>query len=196
MTAEQLQRATGCGRAVAVAFSGPIAATIQRWGVKRAAEFVAQMAVESALFTRLEENLTYTTPERLMAVWPRRFPTAEAAQPYVRNPQDLANFVYSNRMGNTQYGDGWRFRGRGLKQLTGRNNYTDYQDATGVRAVDSPDILLDPVFAADSAGWFWQANGCDALAGDVEALTRRINGGLTGIEQRVELTDLARGAFA
>lgn len=196
MTPEQLVNATNCTRAAAIAFASPIAVSIRRWGVASVAEFVAQMAVESARFSRLQENLFYRTPERLMAVWPKRFPSREAALPYVANPEALANHVYGQRMGNTQPGDGWRFRGRGLKQLTGRNNYAAYQEATGVHVVDTPDLLLDPVFAADSAGWFWRANRLDAVADDTEELTRRINGGRTGLADRIALTELAREVLA
>jgi len=184
MTPDELQAATGCTQAAAVAFARPLTDAIRKWNVKRIAEFVGQIAVESGRLSRLQENLNYTTPERLTQVWPSRFPDVASALPFVRNPEALANKVYQGRMGNVQPGDGWRFRGRGLKQLTGRDNYQAYQLAADVPVLVDPDKLLDPVWAADSAAWFWSANGCDALASDAEALTRRINGGLTGLRDR------------
>lgn len=197
MTPDQLVAATGCSMTAALAFAQPVNTAIQRWGVQRVPEFVAQIAVESARLTRLQENLNYTTAHRLMEVWPRRFPTYASALPYVRNPEALANLVYGNRadLGNTEPGDGWRYRGRGLKQITGRANYTEYQGASQVPCVVDPDLLLDPVIAADSAGWFWHSRGCDALADNLEALTRRINGGLNGFAERVLLTGRAREAL-
>lgn len=198
MTPDVLRQATGCTQASAVAFYKPITDAINVWSVKRIPEFLAQIAVESQRFTRLQENLNYRTPERLMQVWPTRFHSREFAAQYVGKPDVLANYVYANRMGNgdPESGDGWRYRGRGLKQLTGKWNYQKYQEASFVLCVDTPDMLLDPVFAADSAGWFWRYNGCDELADDTEALTRKINGGLNGFRERRVLTELARSVFA
>lgn len=109
----------------------PINAALDRWGIDtpaRVAHFLAQVGVESGGLARVEENLSYSA-ERLMTVWPSRFKTLAAAQAYARNPEALANKVYGGRMGSTQPGDGWRYRGRGLKQLTGRNNYKEYAEA-------------------------------------------------------------------
>lgn len=189
-------QATGCTRAASIAFASPITSAIGRWGVVRVPEFLGQIAVESGRLSRLVENLYYITPERLMQVWPSRFRTIAEATPYLKNPEKLANLVYSGRMGNVQPGDGWRFIGRGLKQLTGRANYQAYQLASEVPVLVDPNKLLDPVFAADSAGWFWSANKCDEIAHDPEALTRRINGGLHGLRERIQLTALAREVFA
>ncbi len=196
MTPDQLRAATGCGEALAIAFCEPLATAIGRWGVLHVPEFLAQIAVESGRLARLQEDLTYRTPERLMQVWPRRFYSREVALPFVNNPQGLAEFVYGGRMGNIAPGDGWKYRGRGLKQLTGRNNYAAYQEASSVSVLDKPDLLLDPVWAADSAAWFWWANNLDQIADDTQALTRKINGGLTGLAERMQLTALAREAFA
>jgi putative chitinase len=153
----------------------------------RIAGFLSQIAHESAGLTRLTENLNYSA-ERLMAVWPRRFLTIEFARQYARNPEKIANLVYANRMGNGDEasGDGWRYRGRGLKQLTGKTNYAAFAEAIGEDYVAEPDLLLEPVNAALSAGWFWSTNGLNALAdtGNVAAMTRRINGGLIGLEDR------------
>jgi putative chitinase len=100
----------------------------------------------------------------------------------------IANVVYSNRMGNgsIESGDGWKYRGRGLKQLTGKDNYTRCGNALNTDFVSEPDLLLEPQYAALSAGWFWTANKCSDFAdiGDVEGLTKRINGGLIGLADR------------
>jgi putative chitinase len=196
MTPEQLRAATGCTETLLIAFAAPIAKAISRWNVKRVPEFLAQISVESSKLSRLQESLFYTTPERLMNVWPSRFPTRDIALQFVRQPQALANYVYQGRMGNVQPGDGWRFRGRGLKQLTGRANYQDYQLEANVPVLTNPDMLLDPTWAADSAGWFWNTRKCDSLADDLEQLTRKINGGLTGLDDRRRATSLAREAFS
>lgn len=154
---------------------------------KQIAAFIAQTAHESAGYTRLTENLNYSA-EALMRVWPKRFPTKTVADAFARNPELIANQVYSSRMGNgpVQSGDGWKFIGRGLKQLTGRDNYTRCGNALGFKLVESPEMLLRPVGASRSAGWFWRVNDCGPLAdaGEFEKLTKRINGGLIGLEDR------------
>ena len=153
---------------------------------KRQAAFIGQCAVESANFTRLQENLKYSA-QRLTQVWPSRFPSIEAATPYANNPEKLANFVYAGRMGNLQDGDGWQFHGRGLIQLTGRENYENCGNGIGVDLINDPDLLLAPQYAALSAGWFWGKRGLNALADTQEygTMTRRINGGTTALEERI-----------
>ena len=153
---------------------------------KRQAAFIGQCAVESANFTRLQENLKYSA-QRLTQVWPSRFPSIEAATPYANNPEKLANFVYAGRMGNLQDGDGWQFHGRGLIQLTGRENYENCGNGIGVDFINDPDLLLTPQYAALSAGWFWGKRGLNALADTQEygTMTRRINGGTTALEERI-----------
>ena len=153
---------------------------------KRQAAFIGQCAVESANFTRLQENLKYSA-QRLTQVWPSRFPSIEAATPYANNPEKLANFVYAGRMGNLQDGDGWQFHGRGLIQLTGRENYENCGNGIGVDLIDNPDLLLTPQYAALSAGWFWGKRGLNALADTQEygTMTRRINGGTTALDERI-----------
>jgi putative chitinase len=199
LTVSQLAAATGAGLMRASTWLDPINAAIQRWGIDtpaRVAYFLAQVGVESGGLARLEENLSYSA-ERLMEAWPSRFKTLAAAQAYARNPEALANRVYGGRMGNTQAGDGWRYRGRGLKQLTGRNNYQEYAEASRVDVVKWPELLVKPTYAADSAGWFWNARGCNAWAddGDVRGLTRVINGGETGLRERAALTEKALQAL-
>ena len=153
---------------------------------KRQAAFIGQCAVESANFTRLQENLKYSA-QRLTQVWPSRFPSIEAATPYANNPEKLANFVYAGRMGNLQDGDGWQFHGRGLIQLTGRENYENCGNGIGVDLINDPDLLLTPQYAALSAGWFWGKRGLNALADTQEygTMTRRINGGTTALDERI-----------
>lgn len=193
ITQPQLIKAISCSAATAAAWLPHLNAAMAKYGINtttRAAHFLAQCNVESAGLTRLEENLNYSA-ERLMVVWPNRFKTIDIAQQFARNPKAIAEKVYgSGRMGNDQAGDGWRFRGRGIKQLTGRYNYTMYAEASGLDCINDPDVLLTPYGASDSAAWFWQTNRCNALAdaGDVQALTRRINGGLTGLAQRQAAT--------
>lgn len=153
---------------------------------KRQAAFIGQCAVESANFTRLQENLNYSA-QRLTQVWPSRFPNINMAESYAHNPEKLADFVYAGRMGNLQDGDGWKFHGRGLIQLTGRENYANCGSGIGVDLIDNPDLLLTPKYAALSAGWFWNKKGLNPLADAQEygAMTRRINGGLTGLDERI-----------
>ena len=153
---------------------------------KRQAAFIGQCAVESANFTRLQENLNYSA-QRLTQVWPSRFPNINMAESYAHSPEKLADFVYAGRMGNLQDGDGWKFHGRGLIQLTGRENYANCGSGVGVDLIDNPDLLLTPKYAALSAGWFWNKKSLNALADTQEygAMTRRINGGLTGLDERI-----------
>lgn len=195
MTPETLVVATGCRRAAAETFAGPLSRAIIAWGIRgeRArALFIANCAHESALFTRLEENLSYSA-SAMMRVWPSRFPTEQHASLFVRRPEALANHVYSGRMGNVAPGDGWRYRGRGLIQLTGRSNYTAYAKASGVPADIEPALLIDPEFAADSAGWYWREHKLNDVHDPLE-VTRIINGGETGHPERVALFELASKA--
>ena len=167
----------------------PLNGTFQKYDVntpKRQAAFIGQCAVESANFTRLQENLNYSA-QRLTQVWPSRFPNINMAESYAHNPEKLADFVYAGRMGNLQDGDGWKFHGRGLIQLTGRENYANCGSGVGVDLIDNPDLLLTPKYAALSAGWFWNRKQLNLLAdsGDIETMTKRINGGLTGLKERI-----------
>ena len=167
----------------------PLNATFQKYNIstpKREAAFIGQCSVESANFTCLQENLNYSA-QRLTQVWPSRFPNTNMAEPYANNPEKLANFVYAGRMGNLQDGDGWKFHGRGLIQLTGRENYANCGSSIGVDILDNPDLLLIPKYAALSAGWFWNKHGLNLLADAQEygTMTRRINGGTTALDERI-----------
>jgi putative chitinase len=124
-----------------------------------------------------------------MKTWPSRFPTLEAAQPYHRNPEKIANRVYGGRMGNgtEETGDGWLYHGRGLIQLTGKDNYTLAGDALGMDFVHSPDYVLVPKYAALTAGWYWNKRQLnkEADAKDYTAMTKKINGGTIGLDDRI-----------
>ncbi len=157
--------------------------------IRRVAAILAQCGHESADFTRLSENLNYTSPQRIMAVFgQRRFPSVMAAQPYVGQPEKLANLVYANRLGNgpPESGDGWRFRGGGAIQLTGRDNWSRFAAAVGRSIIDAAEWGRTIEGAAAAAAWFWSANGLNALADTPGVFdeTRRINGGQHGIEDR------------
>jgi putative chitinase len=167
---------------------GPLEATFAKYDINtpiRQASFIGQCAHESANFTRLEEGLNYT-PERLMQIWPSRFPDIATAMKYAHQPQLLANKVYAGRLGNTQENDGFAFHGRGIIQLTGRELYDNCGKAIGADLINQPQLLVEPNYAALSAGWFWNKKGLNALAdsGDYETMTKRINGGLIGLDDR------------
>lgn len=152
--------------------------------VERAA-FVAQVAVESGQFNRLIEQLDYRY-DRLMEVWPKRFPTLLVAKQYAHQPERLANYVYASRLGNgpAESGDGWNYRGRGLLQLTGRANYTAVGARLGLPLVAHPELLEQKMPALRSAVDFWKQNKIGAVAHDVVATTRLVNGGTNGLDQR------------
>jgi putative chitinase len=168
----------------------PLKETFEKYGIdtaKRQAAFIGQCMHESGGFKLLEENLNYSA-KALMATWPSRFPTEEMANQYARNPEKIANKVYGGRMGNgtEETGEGWKYRGRGIKQLTGKENYDRCGSGLGVDLVGNPDLLLEPKYAALSAGWFWNKHNLNDLAdkADIETMTKRINGGLLGLDAR------------
>lgn len=192
VTAEHLQKLK-INPELAPAFN----ATFDRWGIatlRQQAAFIGQCGHESGNFRVLEENLNYAA-DRLMKIWPKRFPSLEVAQPYHRNPRKIANKVYANRMGNRDEAsdDGWRFRGSGWVQLTGHDNFYHFSKAMGEDFVMKPDLVRTPEYAAQSAGWFWATHGCNQIAdsGDWKALTKRINGGEIGLADRIKHTQEA-----
>lgn len=200
MTPAQISAATGSTLLRAAQWLPHLVEAAARWGIdtpRRQALWLAQIGVESAALSTLEENLNYSA-QRLTEVWPKRFPTLAAAAPFARNPQALAERTYGGRFGNRPEGsgDGWRYRGRGLKQLTFHDNYAAYKAASGRDVVTAPEQLTVPAIAADSAGWYWAKERCNELAdaGNIAMLTRAINGGLNGFEQRKALS--ARGLRA
>lgn len=162
MTPTTLQEATGCTTQLAELYSPHIAAAFEHWEIStplRQAHWLTQASHESSRFTRIEEYLDYRA-ERLCAIWPRRFPSLDFARNYAHAPRRLANYVYFGRNGNRASDDGWMFRGRGLGQLTGRNNYAAYSAAAQIDAVTQPDIILQPEHAVGSFAWFFKANNC------------------------------------
>ena len=153
----------------------------------RQAMFLSQIAHESGNFRAVQENLNYSV-NGLRSVFGKYFPDDEIAAQYARQPERIANRVYANRMGNGEEssGDGWKYRGRGLIQLTGKNNYTSFSLAADNNALLEPDLVAEPELAVESGGWFWGTNNLNRLAdtGDVRVVTRRINGGYNGLTDR------------
>jgi putative chitinase len=159
---------------------------------KRVAAFVAQCAHESGGFMVLKENLNYRW-QSLRKIFPKYFPDDAIAQKYASMPnkqEAIANRVYGSRMGNgpEESGDGWRYCGRGLIQLTGRQNYTWFAASLGITAEEATEYLGTFEGAAQSACWFWETNKLNqwADAGDIVTLTKRINGGTIGLEDRIK----------
>ena len=161
--------------------------------IQRQASFIGQCQHESNNFRTLEENLHYSA-DGLMRTWPSRFPSADVAEQYANNPEKIANKVYAGRMGNTEEGDGWKFHGRGLIQLTGRENYDNCGKGIGAVLADKPQLLVEPYYACMSAGWFWNKKGLNDLADkrDYPEMTKRINGGLLGLADRIAKIDKAK----
>lgn len=169
----------------------PLLETFEKYQIntpKRQACFLGQTMHESGSFKFTRENLNYSA-RALMNTWPSRFPDLEIASQFERQPEKIANKVYSGRLGNTEDGDGAKYIGRGLIQVTGKENYTHCGEALGVDLIAEPQLLEEPRYAALSAGWFWNKKGLNALADEgtkdsFEVMTKRINGGLLGIDDR------------
>lgn len=162
----------------------------------RAAHFIAQLAHESGSFAHVSENLNYSA-QALRRVFGKYFPTDTLAEEYARKPEMIANRVYANRMGNGNEGsgDGWRYRGRGLIQLTGKDNYRLCAAATGLDLIKEPEQLeKNPNAAVAAAGWFWNMRQLNTYADrdDIRAITKRINGGYNGLEDRMHFLAKAR----
>ena len=157
--------------------------------VERVAAFLAQCGHESADFTILQENLNYSA-KGLAATWPKRFVSEAAAAPYNRNPEKIANKVYADRMGNGPEGsgDGWKYRGRGAIQLTGHDNYKSFATDVGL-SIDDAIVYVESLDGAvESAAWFWWRNNLNQWVdkNDIVTLSKRINGGTLGLQERVD----------
>jgi len=156
----------------------------------RLAHFLAQTAHESGGFRIVEENLNYSA-DGLMKIFPKYFRDKDPNE-YARHPEKIANVVYASRMGNsdTASGDGYKFRGRGLIQLTGKSNYSGFAADSGISVDEAVAYLSTPSGAVESAAWFWHKNGLNKLADadDVPAVTKKINGGTIGLEDRQKHT--------
>ena len=165
----------------------------------RAAGFLAQCGHESNGFTVLKENLNYSA-EGLNKIFKKYFPTVADAQPYARNPEKIANKVYANRMGNgdEDSGDGYKFRGRGAIQLTGHDNYAQFAASVGYDIDDAVEDLETLDGAIESACWFWKKNGLNAICDkdDIVTMTKRINGGVIGLDDRRAHYEKAKGLLA
>lgn len=194
-TAKTIEAAVGCAASTAKRFELPLRDTCARFEIdtpKRLAAFFAQVGHESAGLSRTVENLNYSA-QGLLRTWPSRF-DAKTAEAFARKPVAIAGKVYDGRMGNTAPGDGWRYRGRGLIQITGKIGYEAVTELLmGLRPPDAvpdfvlqPEMLESPQWAAMSAGAYWEDHELNALAdsGDMQKMTRIINGGLNGIEDR------------
>ena len=183
------------------AWLAALAEPLRRTGItspRCVAAFLGQCAVESAGFHMLEENLSYSAA-RLCQVWPNRFSSPELAEACALRPETLANRVYANRLGNGDEasGDGWRFRGRGLIQITGRSAYQRFAQAMAMTLDQAVEHAATRTGAADSAVWFWTANQLNALATSwsVDLLSRKINGGSAGAAERSRLCEAALHAI-
>ena len=167
---------------------GPLEEAFAKYDIStpvRQACFIGQCAHESANFKVLQENLNYSA-EGLMKTWPSRFPTKEIADQYARQPAKIAGKVYNGRLGNTSEEEAAKYLGRGLIQLTGKENYGHCGSGISADLLSDPTLLLEPRYAALSAGWFWNKKGLNALADvqDYDTMTKRINGGLIGLDDR------------
>lgn len=201
MTKNEFKRATGLTDAFVDKWYEPVKTAMQEFAIAtplRQAHFLAQVGHESGGFRTLEENFNYSS-DRLLAVFPKYFNAATAKQ-YTRNKQAIANRVYASRMGNgpESSGDGWNYRGSGLIQITGKDNHSAVARAFGMEVDESAERLrTDPAYAAEAAAWWWQANGLNELA-DQDSLarvTRRVNGGTNGINDRGTRLERAKGAL-
>ena len=165
---------------------------------KGVAAFIAQCAHESGNFLFLKENLNYKA-ESLVKVFPKYFPSMDIAQQYAKKPEKIANRVYASRMGNgdESSGDGWKFCGRGLIQLTGKNNYTFFAASIGVDLNEAAEYLQTFEGAVQSACFFWENTKLNKEAdeGDIKTMTKKINGGFIGLDDRIKHYEHALHVF-
>ncbi len=201
ITAQQLVEAFELSEANAVKYVDALNEAMWEFDIvtnQQKAMFLAQCCHESGHFRAVSENLNYSS-DGLKRVFPKYFRTVDPAA-YNRKPEKIANRVYASRMGNGDEasGDGWRFRGRGLIQLTGKSNYMSCGEDLEVDLLAHPEYLESPEGAARSAAWFWWQNDLNILAdrGDIKACTKKINGGYIGLEDRVELYEGALEVFS
>jgi putative chitinase len=201
MKPELLDAATGCGPLRAQVWAPALTAAMDRFGIdvttRRMAMFLAQVAHESDAFSVVIESMNYSAAG-LLATWPEHFNTANAGA-YAHNAQAIANRAYGNRMGNgdESSGDGWKYRGRGPLQTTGRADYRDCGATLGLDLVGAPDLLVRPDFGALAAGWEWNRGDLNDYAdrGDFDSITRIINGGFIGQPDRLARWTRAKQAL-
>lgn len=191
MNESQFQQAAGISAELAARWYPHITAAMSEFGITAPldqAMFIAQVGHESGGFTRIVENLNYSA-DGLKATFGKYFP-GDTAQLYGRtadhpaNQKAIANIVYAHRMGNIEENDGWNYRGRGLIQITGHDNYRDCGAGLGDDLILSPQLLEQDEYAARSAAWFFASKGCLKRSGDIKAVTKIINGGTNGLDDR------------
>ena len=191
ITKEQLDKAIPLARDGDIErYYAPLVAAMDEYEInkpRRIAAFLGNLAHESGSLRLVEENLNYSAT-RLQQVFPRYF-RGRNVWAYNHHPEKIANVVYAARMGNggERTGDGWKFRGRGFIQLTGKDNYEEFGEAIGKDLVNDPDWVKTPEGAAISAAWFWARHGLNELADadNLRGITKKINGGLNGHDERV-----------
>ncbi len=201
LTTELLLNATDMSPDAAMKWREPLEVAIEKFLIvtpKRVAAFLAQVGHESASFHRTDENLNYSA-KALRATFAKYFPNDESAAAFARKPEKIASRVYADRMGNgaENTGDGWKYRGRGLIQITGKTNYAECGKALGMDLILAPHLLEAPLNAAMSAAWYWHSRGLNPIADDghFELLTKRINGGLHGFDDRKARWEKAKVAL-
>ncbi|MBN5198754.1 glycoside hydrolase family 19 protein [Serratia marcescens] len=198
MTQNDFQQAAGISAGLAARWYPHLIATFAEFGITKPAAqamFIAQVGHESGGFTRTVESLNYT-PQGLLATFGKRITVYQsdmlgrtAAHP--ANQEAIANLVYADRLGNKSRGDGWKYRGRGLIQITGQDNYRACGAALKLDLVGTPQLLESDANAMRSAGWFWNSRDCGRNANDIEWVTKRINGGTNGLSDRQARYDVA-----
>ncbi|MBC3251231.1 glycoside hydrolase family 19 protein [Serratia fonticola] len=203
MSPNQFQRAAGISAELAARWFKPITDAMAEFGIvtpTQQAMFIAQTGHESNGFTRLAESFNYT-PEALLSTFGSRISKDQAAllgrtADHPARQEAIANLVYQGRYGNKLPGDGWKFRGHGLIQVTFLDNHKACGKALGLDLVANPDLLLVDVNAARSAGWYWQSRNINQVAGDIREATRRINPALHALDQRRERYERAEAVLA
>lgn len=199
MTHDQFQKAANIGAGLSARWFPHLTATFDEFNIATSveqAQFIAQVGHESVGFSRIVESLNYT-PDGLATTFGKRITQYQAdmlgrTSAHSANQPAIANLVYANRLGNKSVGDGWKFRGRGLIQITGLDNYRACGAGIGLDLITSPELLEQDVNAMRSAGWFWKSKRLGQYGADVERVTLVINGGRNGLNDRRERFDLAR----
>lgn len=204
ITVQQLQMIahTPAGKNAAVRFAPILNELLPNFGLTEPAviaAFIAQAMHESAELTRLIESFNYSTEVRLFNTFPTRFKTIQVAKTYFRKPEAIANFVYANRMGNGDFmsGDGFKFRGRGLFQLTGRENYQLVSNVLKLDFVNYPDRVVEPYYAVMTACWYWNNRNLSLHArnGAFNTISKLLNGGTNGLVERRDYWFAAKEAL-
>lgn len=191
MNRSQFEQAAGISAGLAARWFQPITDAMNEFGITEPqdkAMFIAQVGHESAGFSALVESFNYT-PAALLTTFGRRVTNYQASMLGRANgkparQEAIANLVYNNRLGNKAAGDGWKYRGRGLIQITGLNNYRDCGNGLKLDLVTSPELLEKDINAARSAAWFYVSKGCLKYTDDLVRITQIINGGQNGLDDR------------